>query len=141
MLPPRASCNVSWFIDGNLVRLIEKFFPARWSAGRSKLVVHIDNAPADNSRTTQNFFGHGPLNRLPWPLSSFDISSSDFHLFGKVQSTLIRQEISDEIDLLQAVTRFRMAFQMLNCNASFGVGSNLSKGWLTQSGLFDRVNL
>jgi hypothetical protein len=41
---------LSWFTDGNLVLLVDKFSPARWSAGRRKLGVYIDNAPAHNSK-------------------------------------------------------------------------------------------
>jgi hypothetical protein len=104
ILPARASLNALWFINGNLVPLVEKFFPAGWSTGGSKLVVHIDNALAHNSRMTQNLFGYNPLKRLPHPLYSPDISLLDFYLFGKVRSALIGREIPDEIDLLEAVT-------------------------------------
>jgi hypothetical protein len=44
MLSPRASFNTAWFTNGNSVRLLEKFIPAGWNAGRGKLVVHIENA-------------------------------------------------------------------------------------------------
>jgi hypothetical protein len=52
MLPQRASFIASWFIDGNMVYLVEKFFPVGWSSGRRTLVVHIGNVPAHNSRMT-----------------------------------------------------------------------------------------
>jgi hypothetical protein len=91
MLPPRASFNASRFIDGNLVPLFEKFFPARWSAGRRKLGVHIDNIPAHNSRMTQNFFEPNPLKRLSYPLYSPDISPSDFHLFEKERGAMVQR--------------------------------------------------
>jgi hypothetical protein len=51
---------------------------------------------------TQDFFGHNPLKRLPHPPHSRDISASDCSLFGKGKSALIRREIPDEIDLLEA---------------------------------------
>jgi hypothetical protein len=35
MLPPRATFNASWFIDGNSVPLAEKFFPG-WVEWRAK---------------------------------------------------------------------------------------------------------
>jgi hypothetical protein len=40
ILPLRALFNAPWFIDGNLVPSLEKFFPGEWSAGRKKLVAH-----------------------------------------------------------------------------------------------------
>jgi hypothetical protein len=64
MFHPRASFNASGFTDGNLISLVEKIFPAEWSAGQRKLVVHIDNTPADNLKITQNFFEHNSLKRL-----------------------------------------------------------------------------
>jgi hypothetical protein len=39
-----------------------------------KLMVHLGNAPAHNSRMTRNFFEHNPLKRLPYPPYSPDIS-------------------------------------------------------------------
>jgi hypothetical protein len=60
MLPPRAPFNVSWFIDGSVVPLVEKFFPVGLSAERSKLVVRYNNVPVHNSRMTQSFFGRNP---------------------------------------------------------------------------------
>jgi hypothetical protein len=105
MLFPGTSFNESWFIDANLVPLIEKFFPARWSARQRKQGMHIDNARAHNSGIIQNFFGHNPLNRLlHLPYSPY-ISPHEFYLFGKVESALIGREILDEIDLLDAVTK------------------------------------
>jgi hypothetical protein len=93
MLPPRASFN------GNLVPLVEDFFAAGWSPRRRKLVVHIDNAPAHNSRMAQHFFAHCPLKKLPHLPHSPDTSPSDFYAFGKIKSVLIGREIPDEIDL------------------------------------------
>jgi hypothetical protein len=121
MLPPTASFNASWFIDENLVPLIQKFFSAEWNAGGKKLIVHIDNAPAHNSRVTQNLFGHKLLKRLPHPPYSHDISLSDFHLLGKVKRALIGREIPDEIDLLAAVT------EILNSISDSEIGSNMLK--------------
>jgi hypothetical protein len=57
MLPPIASFNASWFIDGNLVSLVENFFPVGRSTGRRKVVVHLDSAPIDNSRRLRPFSG------------------------------------------------------------------------------------
>jgi hypothetical protein len=104
MLLPGVSFNALWLIDGNLVPLLDKFFPAGWSARHRKLAVHIDNVPIHNSRMTQDFFGHNPLKRFPHLPYSPDISPSDFYLFGKVKSALIAREILNEIDLLEAVT-------------------------------------
>jgi hypothetical protein len=57
--------------------------------------VHINNAPAHNSRKTQKRFGHSPLKDVcPW----------GFYLSGKNQSTLTGREIRDEIDFFEAVT-------------------------------------
>jgi hypothetical protein len=103
MVPPRPSFTASWFIDGDLVPLVARFFPTRWSARPKKLVMHIDNASPYNSRTTQNFFGHNPLKRILHPAYFPDISPSDFYLFGKVKRALIRQEIPDEADLPEVV--------------------------------------
>jgi hypothetical protein len=66
--------------------------------------MHVDNALVHNSRITQDFFRHNPLKRLPYPLDSPDISSSNFYLFGKVKRVVIGREIRDEIDLLEVVT-------------------------------------
>jgi hypothetical protein len=87
-----------------MLPLIEKCFPVRWSAGRRKLGADIDNAPAQNSRRTQNFFRHNPLKRLLHPPYSFDVYGSDFYLFRKIKIALIKREIPDEINLLDAVT-------------------------------------
>jgi hypothetical protein len=100
MLPLRASFKAAWFIDGNLVPLVAKFFPAGLNAGGRKLLVDNDKAPAHNSKMTQNFFGHSPLKRPPHPAYP-----SAFCLFGKVTSAPIGGEIPDEIDLLEAVTK------------------------------------
>jgi hypothetical protein len=54
MLPPRASFNTSCFIEVNGIPLLEKFFPAGWSAGQRELVMHIDNAPTHSSRMVHN---------------------------------------------------------------------------------------
>jgi hypothetical protein len=104
MLPPKASFNTSWLIDGNLISLFDKFFQAVWTEKQRKLVVYIDNVPVHNSRMTQDFFGHNPLKKLQHPSYSPDISLSDFYLFGKVESALIGREIPNEIDLLEVVT-------------------------------------
>jgi hypothetical protein len=69
-------------------------------------MVHVDNAPAHNSRITRNFFEYNPLKSLPHPPYSSDIFYSDYYLFGKVQGVLIGQEILDEISLVDVVTEF-----------------------------------
>jgi hypothetical protein len=104
MLHPRASFNASWFIDGNLAPLVEKFFPAGWLGGRRKLVVHIDSAPAHNSRMTHNSFEYNLPKKFPHPRYSSDICPSDFYLFGRLNGALIGREIPDEIDFLEAAT-------------------------------------
>jgi hypothetical protein len=40
-----------------------------------------------------------------------------------------------KLNLLKWSLRFWMSFQMLNCKASFEVGVNVLKGWLTQKGI------
>jgi hypothetical protein len=72
-------------------------------------------------------FRHNPLRRLLNSLYSPDIFLSDCDRFGKVKTALIGPEIPDEIDILEAVREFWMVFQVLNCNASFEVGSNVLK--------------
>jgi hypothetical protein len=101
MLPLRVSNNMSWFINGNLVPLVERFSPLGWCAGQGKQLMHIDKAPAHNSRMAQNFFGHSSLKRLPHLFYSLDISPPDFSLFGRVNSALIGREILDASDLLK----------------------------------------
>jgi hypothetical protein len=68
------------------------------------LIVHIDNALAKNSRMTQNFFRSSLLKRLSHPPYFPDISPLDFYLFGKVKSSLVGREISNEIDPFETVT-------------------------------------
>jgi hypothetical protein len=68
------------------------------------MMVHVDNAPAHNSRMTRNFFGHNPLKGLPHPPYSSNISPSDFCLLEKVKRALIGQEIPDDISLSDALT-------------------------------------
>jgi hypothetical protein len=104
MYPPRVLLNASWLIDGNLVPVVQKFFLAEKSAGRRKLVVDIENAPARNSRMIQNFFGYDPLKKVAHPIYFPNISPSDFYLFGKAKNALIRREILDEIDLFEVAT-------------------------------------
>jgi hypothetical protein len=69
-------------------------------------MVHVDNAPAHNSRVTRNFFEHNPLKRLAHQPYSPDISPSDICLFGKVRGAPSGQEVPDDISLLDAVTEF-----------------------------------
>jgi histone-lysine N-methyltransferase SETMAR len=102
MLPPGESLNALRFRDQNLAPLIQSFFPSGWSPRQNKLMVHVDNAPAHNSRMTQNFFQNNPLKSLLHPPYSPNLSPSDF--FEKVKGGLIGQEIPDEISLLDAVT-------------------------------------
>jgi hypothetical protein len=52
MLPPGASFNATWFIEQNLVPLLDAFFPNGPDPTERKLVVHIDNASAHNARVT-----------------------------------------------------------------------------------------
>jgi hypothetical protein len=93
-----------WPIDENLASLLDKFFPGGWSTGQRKLAVHIDGAPAHNSGLTRKFFEHNPLKRLHHPPCFPNISLSDFHLFGKVKGVLMKLEIRDKTNLLEAVT-------------------------------------
>jgi hypothetical protein len=87
-----------------LVALVEKFFQVWRSAGRRKLVMPIDNAPAHNLSTIQNFFAHKTLRRLSHPRYLPEISPSNFYLCEKVKSALTGREIPDELDLPEAVT-------------------------------------
>jgi hypothetical protein len=52
---------------------------------------------------TQNLCEYALLNRLSHPPYSPNISPSEFCLFRKVKSSLIGQQIPDEIGLLDAV--------------------------------------
>jgi hypothetical protein len=82
VLPPGESFNVLWFIDQNLVPLVQ--FLSIWLESNAKeWMVHGDNAPPHNSRMTRNVFEHNPLKRLPHPPYSPDISPSDFYVLGK----------------------------------------------------------
>jgi hypothetical protein len=100
MLPLGASFNASWFIDQNLVPLLDRFFPGGRDPRQKILAVTIDNASAQDARLTQNFFQYNSLKRLPQPPYSPDISPSDLYRFGKVKNALIGHEIPDEIALL-----------------------------------------
>jgi hypothetical protein len=64
-LPLEAWFNASWFVDQNLIPLLDRFFPDEWDRKQRKLVVHIDNASINNAKVTQNFFEHSPLKRFP----------------------------------------------------------------------------
>jgi hypothetical protein len=103
MIPPGASFNPPWLIGGNFVPLLDKFFPAEWSAGQRKLVVHVDNVPVHRSRMTQDSFERNPLKRRPHPPYFPDVSPSDFYVFGKATSALVGQSIPDEVGLFEAV--------------------------------------
>jgi hypothetical protein len=74
--------------------------------GQRKLVVHVGNAPDYHSKVTYNFFEHSWLKKLPCPLYLPGISLLDLYLFGKIKSSLIGQQIPDEIDLIEIVTQF-----------------------------------
>jgi hypothetical protein len=117
MLPAGASFSVSWFINGNLVLLLKKFFPVRWTERRKKLGMHIHNAPTHNSRMIQDLSGNHLLRRLPHPSYSPDISPSNFCLFGKGKRALIGQAIPDETDLLEAATEIwnGISYAELHC--------------------------
>jgi hypothetical protein len=86
--------------------LVEEFFPAWWTAWRRKLEMHIENAPAHNSKKAQNLFGYNLPNRIPHPAYSHSISPSNFSLCGKRKYILIELDLSDKIDLLEAATDF-----------------------------------
>jgi hypothetical protein len=103
MLPPGASFNASWFVDENLVPLLDKFFAGGWDREQRKFVVHLDNAAAHNAKMTQGVFEYSPLKYLPQLPDSPDISPSDFCPFEKVKNTMIGQGILDEIWLLKIV--------------------------------------
>jgi hypothetical protein len=68
-------------------------------------MVHRDNAPVYHSKMTRNCFEHSPLKKLLCPLYLPEISPLDFYLFGKIKSTLIGQEIPDEIGLVAIETQ------------------------------------
>jgi histone-lysine N-methyltransferase SETMAR len=104
MFPPVESFNASYFIDQNLVPLVQSFFPSGWNPTQKELMVRVDNAPTRNSRMTRNFVEHDPPKRLPHPPYSPDISPSDLYRFGKVKEVLIGQGIPDEIMRLYSVT-------------------------------------
>jgi histone-lysine N-methyltransferase SETMAR len=87
-----------------LVPLLDAFLPNGPDPTQRKLIIHIDNALAHSARVAQNFFEYKRLKRLPHAPYSPEISPSDFYLLGKVRNALIGREISDEIDLLEAVT-------------------------------------
>jgi hypothetical protein len=76
-----------------------------WNVRQRKLVIHAENAPIYHSKMTHYFFEYIPLKKLPYPLYLRDVSPLDFYLFGKRNSALIRQEISDEIGLHEIVTQ------------------------------------
>jgi hypothetical protein len=86
MLLSGASINGLWFIDQNLVPVLD--------------------TSAHNARVTQNSVQYNPLKRHPQPGDSPDTSPADFCLFGKVKNALIGQEIPDEIALLEAAMEF-----------------------------------
>jgi hypothetical protein len=44
MLPPGASFNSSWFIDQDLVPLLDRFFPDEWDPRQRELVAFLDNS-------------------------------------------------------------------------------------------------
>jgi hypothetical protein len=67
-------------------------------------MVHVDKAPAPNSRTSRNVFEHNPLKKLHYAPYSPDASPSDFYLGEKVKGVLARQVIPDEISFLDVVT-------------------------------------
>jgi hypothetical protein len=98
-------------------------------------MVNIDNAPVDNSRMTQKLFGHNSLKRLPYLLYSPGMSPSDFYLFGKAKRSLIRQNILDKINLLEAFTEILNDISGAELRCAFGFSSNISKRRLLQKGI------
>jgi hypothetical protein len=52
----------------------------------------------------RDFFETGLLKKLPYSPYSPDISPSDFYLFGNVNGALVRQEVPDEVGLLEAIS-------------------------------------
>jgi hypothetical protein len=110
-----------------MVPLVEKFASAGCSAGRRTLLVHIGNTLAYTSKTTQNLFGHNPLKSLPHPPYFFDVSPSDFYLFGNIGSTLIERKVPNEIDALEAVTEILNGISDAELQHIFVVESNVLK--------------
>jgi hypothetical protein len=96
------------------------------------MVVHVDNAPVHHSKTAQNCLEHSTLPKFLCPLHLGHIFLLDFYLLEKRKSALMGQQIPDEINLLEIVTRISDVISMKNCRLSFAVGLNLSKTSLTQ---------
>jgi hypothetical protein len=119
ILPPGASFNASWFIDQNLVPLLDRFVSGERDPRQEKLDVPIHNASAYNARVARNFFEHNPTKRLTQPPHSPDIAPSSFYLFGKMKNALIGQEIPDWIVLLAAVTGIVSGFSGNELQAVF----------------------
>jgi hypothetical protein len=75
------------------------------NVGQRKLIVHVDNAPVHHSKMTQNFLEHRTLMKFTFLLNWAHISPLDFYLLEKRKNALIWQQIPDEIDLLEIMTR------------------------------------
>jgi hypothetical protein len=80
-----------------------KFLSIWLSSRQQKMIVHVDNAPAHNSRMARNCSEHNPLKRSHHPPYSPYISLGLLS-FGKVKRAPIKQEIPNEISVLDAVT-------------------------------------
>jgi hypothetical protein len=125
------------FHQWKLGRLLEKFFPAESSAGE-------DNNwefSCHNLKMTQNFFEHNPLNRLPHPLYSPDISPSNFYLFGKAKRSLVSWEIIDEINLLEELTEILNGISDSELQRIFRRGIEYIEKYWRRKGLFDLANI
>jgi hypothetical protein len=94
-------------VHGRKLRpLASEILPGWVECRRRKLAVHLDNAPTNNSRMTQNFFGHNSLKKLPHPPDLPDIHPSGLYLFGKVKSALIGRGFPMRSTLLKSSRRF-----------------------------------
>jgi hypothetical protein len=117
-------------------------FLSIWLDFKAKtLIIHVDNAPAHNSRMTQNFSVHNPLKRLPHPVYSPDISPSDFYLFWKVKGALIGQESPDEVSLLDIVTEILNGFSTNELQRSFPSKIEHVENVITRGSISSGANL
>lgn len=78
--------NSDYFCNTVLSSIQQWARKRRPMTGVSSFLIHMDNAPCHNSRSTKEYLRQYNFNRLEHPPYSPDLAPCDFHLFGWMKS-------------------------------------------------------
>jgi hypothetical protein len=88
--------NSAYFVTTILTPLEEAIFPQGRAPHQKRLVIHLDNCSVNTSPVSAEWLEEHGMHRMPWPLYSSDLASSDFYLFPTVKKKLERTQVADK---------------------------------------------